>query len=365
MRRLLVLLATLTAGVLFALPAVPGLAGTGGHAAITISSNADFATCGCVTSGNGTAASPYVIGPWTINAPSAGGWSVKVANTTKYFNVVGISSTYNDTTTTHPTIWLDNVNTPPATATATISGASGNGLSVGIELDNSFNVSIENVSYNKDNGTGVLINNSSNVSINNSKFKSTCNICQEHTGDAIYAVGSSDLWIGTGADCPNSAPCNDFTYDDGFGVYLQDTHDVTINQAVADANDTGGYVLDGHDTYNVKLENSGSQGGGSICHTYLGSKMPTGYTTDLQGGLHLINGTHDNTFTNDTFSNNTTMDIASGGNGFFYNPCAGGDQPWPTSAIEGAAGLNNNFTNICYHNTSGSLPHLPPSTCKS
>ncbi len=369
MRRLLVLLSTLTAGVLFALPAVPGSAGTGGHAAITISSNADFTTCGCVTSGSGTKASPFVIGPWAINAPSTGGWSVKVNNSggaiTDYFNIVGISSTYNDTNTGDPTIWLVNVNTPTTDPPTTISGASGNNLGMGIELDDSSNISIDNVSYNKDNGTGVYIDDgSSNVSINNSKFKSTCNICTPHTGDAIYAVNSSNLNIGTGADCPRNTPCNDFTYDDGWGIYLQDTHDVVINQAAADANDTGGYVLDGTGTYNVKLENSGSQGGGSICHTYLGQKLNTGYTTDLQGGLHLINGTHNDTITNDTFANNTTMDIASGGNGFFYNACGGGDQPW-TGTVEGSMGQNVTFSKICYHSTSGVMPGLPPSTCKS
>ena len=365
MRRLLVLLSTLTAGVLFALPAAPGSAGTGGHAAITITSNADFLGCGCVTSGNGTAASPFIIGPWAINAPSGGtsGYSVKVDNShgkiTDYFNIVGISSTYNDTTTTDPTIWLVGV-----TTRTTISGASGNGLSVGIELDSSSNISIDGASYNKGNGTGVYINGSSNVSINHSKFKATCNICTPHTGDGIYAVGSSNLNNGTGADCPQNTPCNDVTYDDGFGIYLQDTHDVVINQATADANDTGGYVLDGTGTYNVTLENSGSQGGGSICHTYLGQKLNTGYTTDLQGGLHLINGTHDNTISNDTFINNTTMDIASGGNGFFYNACGGGDQPW-AQTVEGAMGGNNHFSNICYQSTSGVIPGLPPSTCKS
>jgi nitrous oxidase accessory protein NosD len=363
--RLLVLLTTLTAGVLFALPAGLASAGTGGHAAIAITSDAGFASCGCVTAGNGTAASPFVIGPWAIGAPSEGtsGWSVKVDNSgggiTKYFNIVGISSTYNDTTTTDPTIWLAGVNTP-----TTISGAAGNGLSVGIELDNSSHIAIDGVSYNKGNGTGVVIKNSSDVSINNSKFKATCNICTPHTGDGIYAVNSSSLSIGTGADCPRNTPCNDVTYDDGWGIYLQNTHDVVINQATADANDTGGYVLDGAGTYNVTLENSGSQGGGSICHTYLGQKLPTGYTTDLQGGLHLINGTHDNTITNDTFSNNTTMDIASGGNGFFYNPCAGGDQPW-TGTVEGPMGANNSFSNICYKSTSGVIPGLPTSKCKS
>ena len=62
MRRLIVVPLTVVATTLFtalfALPATPALAGAGGHAAIIITSNADFSACGCVTSGNGTAANP-------------------------------------------------------------------------------------------------------------------------------------------------------------------------------------------------------------------------------------------------------------------------------------------------------------------
>ena len=75
MRRLIVVPLTVVATTLFtalfALPATPALAGAGGHAAITITSNADFSACGCVTSGNGTAANPFVIGPWAIPARAA------------------------------------------------------------------------------------------------------------------------------------------------------------------------------------------------------------------------------------------------------------------------------------------------------
>jgi len=251
MRRLLLVLSPLTLAVLFAVPAAPALAGTGQHAAITISSNAGFSSCGCVTSGTGTAASPYIIGPWAIGAPSGGtsGWSVKIDNShgkiTDYFNIFGISSTYNDTSTTDPTIWLVDVKTATTISGNSANPTAGNDLGIGIELDGSSNVSIDGVSYNKGNGTGVYLNGSSNVSINNSKFKATCDVCTPHTGDGIYAVNSANLQIGTGADCPANGPCNDVTYDDGFGIWLVNTHDVVINHATADANDTGGYVLDG------------------------------------------------------------------------------------------------------------------------
>jgi hypothetical protein len=42
--------------------------------------------------------------------------------------------------------------------------------------------------------------------------------------------------------------CNTFDYDSGWGVYLQNTHDVTIDNASANADDTGGFVLDGSKT---------------------------------------------------------------------------------------------------------------------
>jgi hypothetical protein len=368
MRKLLVVLSILVMGVLFTLPAVPSSAGTGAHAAITITSDAGFATCGCVTSGSGTAASPYVIGPWAIGAPSGGasGWSVKIDNSqglvTDYFNIFGISSTYNDTNTTDPTIWLVDVHTATTISGTNADPTGGNDLGIGIELDGSSGISVDGVSYNKGNGTGIYLNGSSAVSINNAKLKATCTVCSPHTGDGIYAVNSSSLQIGTGTDCPKSNPCDDVTYDDGFGIWLVNTHDAVINQADADANDTGGYVLDGSGTYNVTLENSASRATGNICISLNNQRINTGYFTDLQGSLHIVNGAHNNNIVNDDFSGDTSgISIGSGGNGFYYNACTGADQPF--SPVEAAMGAGNSFTNICYFNTD--IPGLPPSACKS
>jgi hypothetical protein len=368
MRGFLVVLSILVVGVLFALPAAPSSAGTGAHAAITITSDAGFATCGCVTSGSGTAASPYVIGPWAIAAPSGGasGWSVKIDNSqgliTDYFAIFGISSTYNDTNTTDPAIWLVDVTTATTISGTSANPTGGNDLGIGIELDGSSGISIDGVSYNKGNGTGVYLNGSSDVSINNAKLKATCTLCTPHTGDGIYAVNSSGLQIGTGTDCPNRNPCNDVTYDDGFGIWLVNTHDAVINQADADANDTGGYVLDGPDTYDVTLENSSSRATGNICISFGGQRVSTGYYTDLQGGLHIINRAHDNTVANDDFSGETSgISVGSGGNGFYYDPCANMSPMF--SPVEGAMGAGNTFANICYFNTD--IPGLPAPDCKS
>jgi hypothetical protein len=368
MRGPLVLLSTLTLAALFALPAVPSSAGTGGHSAITITSNAGFAACGCVRSGSGTAADPYVIGPWAIAAPSGGasGWSVKIDNSqgliTDYFNIFGISSTYNDTNTTDPTIWLADVHTATTISGTNANPTGGNDLGIGVELDGSSNISIDGVSYNKGNGTGIYLNGSSNIAINNTKLKATCVLCTPHTGDGIYAVNSARLLIGTGPDCPNTNPCNDVTYDDGFGIWLVNTHDAVINEAAADANDTGGYVLDGSGTYNVTLQNSSSRATGNICISFNGQRISTGYYTDLQGGLHIVNGAHDNTIVNDDFSGETSgISVGNGGNGFYYNPCAGGDQSF--TPVEAPMGSGNTFSGICYYSTD--VAGLPPSACKS
>lgn len=90
--------------------------------------------------------------------------------------------------------------------------------------------------------------------------------------------------------------------------------------------------------------------------------MNSGYLTDLQGGVHLVNGAHNNTIASDTFTGGTALDVASGGNGFYYNACAGGvDQPF--SPVEPAMGSGNSFSNLCYSTTN--IAGLPPSTCKS
>jgi hypothetical protein len=365
MRRVLIVLSVAVAA-LFAVPALPSSAGSGGHAAITITSNAGFSTCHCVTSGSGTAASPYVIGPWAIPAPSGGasGWSVKIDNSagliTDYFNIFGISSTYNDTNTTDPTIWLVDVRTATTITGTSADPTGGNDLGIGVELDGSSHISVDGVSYNKGNGTGIYLNGSSDVSINNAKLKATCTLCAPHTGDGIYAVNSAGLQIGTGADCPNTNPCNDVTYDDGFGIWLVNSHDAVIDQADADANDTGGYVLDGPDTFNVTLENSSSRATGNICINSNGQRISTGYYTDLQGGLHIVNGAHNNTIVGDDFSGETSgISIGSGGNGFYFNPCANQDQPF--SPVESAMGPDNSFSDVCYFNTD--ISGLPPSAC--
>jgi hypothetical protein len=366
MRRLLIL--TIAAMVAAVGAPVAASAGAGQHDAITVTSNADFtapgspAGCGCVTAGNGTTASPYVIGPWAISAPSGGtsGWAIKVDNSgggvTDSFTITGISAGYTNVPFTDPVIVLVDVNNASGT---TISNVSSNGNGRGIELDSSSYVNLAQLDFNKMTGNALFINGSSHITLSNSKLKSTADGQVPHNADGLYAVNSAYLSIGGVSACPKSQACNTFDYDTGWGVYLQNTHDVTIDHASANADDTGAYVLD--NAWNVNLGNSTAQAGGPICITLGGQKTFTGYHTDMQGGLMLVNGSHDNAIHDDQFAANTGISIGSGGNGFFANPCTNSNEPF--SPVEALMGANNTFTNVCYSSTDiASLEPVQP--CK-
>jgi hypothetical protein len=347
---------------------VAASAGSGQHAAITITANSDFtapgavAGCACVAAGNGTPGSPYVIGPWAITAPSGGssGWAIKIDDTTgavtSSFTISGISANYSGVPFTDPVIVLVDVNNPSGT---TISNISSNGNGRGIELDSSSYVSLDQLSLNKMTGNALFINGSSHITLSNSKLKATADGQVPHNADGLYALNSAYLNIGGVAACPKSQVCNTFDYDTGWGVYLQNTHDVTIDRASANADDTGGYVLD--HTWNVNLGNSTAEAGGPICITLNGQKTFTGYHTDLQGGLLLINGSHDNTIHGVQVAGGGGIGIGSGGNGVFGNPCTNSYEPF--SPVEAPMGGGNTFTSVCYPSTDiASLE--PPQKCK-
>jgi hypothetical protein len=377
MRRLFIL--TVVALAAAAGAPVAASAGTGQRGAITITSDSDFLTCGCVTAGDGLPGNPYVIGPWAINAPtgdSTGGWAVKVVNTvvngvssvTKSFTISGISVTYSGVGPTDRVIWLVDV------GNATISNVSANENGIGVELDGSSNITLDQLSFNKMNGTGLFINGSHGVGLSNSKFKSTADGADEqlHYADGVFAENSSDLRIGGVPACPGNQICNSFDYDSGFGVYLQNTQNSTIDHASANADDTAGYVLD--NSSGVTLSNSGAGSDGPICFSSGGVRTHTGYASDLQGNLLLINGSSGNTISDDQFAAPIGgYSIGSGGhttdgvNGAFFNPCTKSYQPVlppegplaETGVVDGA----NTFLNTCYFSTN--IPSLEPAQrCK-
>jgi hypothetical protein len=256
---------------------------------------------------------------------------------------------------TDPVIVLVHVNNPSGT---TISNISSNGNGRGVELDSSSYVTLDQLSLNKMTGNALFINGSSHIKLSNSKLKPTADGQVPHNADGLYALNSSYLSIGGVTACPQSQACNTFDYDTGWEVYLQNTHDVTIDHASANADDTGSFVLD--DAWNVNLGNSNAEGGGPICITLNGQKTFTGYHTDLQGGLLLVNGSHDNAIHDSQFVA-VGYGTGSGGNGFFANPCTNSFEPF--SPVEASMGDGNTFTNVCYSSTD-IVSLEPPKQCK-
>jgi hypothetical protein len=344
----------------------PGARADGGqHGAITIKQDADFTAvgsstgCACVSAGTGTPANPYVIGPFAIRAPSGGtsGWAVKVDNSTgavkRSFAINGIAASYSGVSFKDPVIWLVDVVGP-----ASVSNISSNGAGSGVELDGSTNVTLDQLSLNKMTGNALFINGSSYVNLSNSKLKATADGQVPHNADGLYAVNSDHLHIGGVPACAQGQICNTFDYDTGWGVYLQNTSYVTIDRASANADDTGAFILDNSSF--VDLGNSNGDASGPICITLNGQKTVTGYHTDLQGGLILINGSHDNVIHDDQFPANAGVSIGSGGNGFFVDRCT---RTFPLfSPVEAGMGLNNTFTNVCF--TSTNIVALKPNPCR-
>lgn len=137
----------------------PGYAAGGGgnaHAPIIIQSDGDFATCGCVLSGDGTQANPYVIGPWTINKYSGAGVAIDGSSLTKSFVLLNLTIA-GDGGSNSQGILLKNINpTGTRSIIAQVKGAqtSLNAAEVGIVVESSNYVTLDGGGANP-NGAGI------------------------------------------------------------------------------------------------------------------------------------------------------------------------------------------------------------------
>jgi parallel beta-helix repeat protein len=114
------------------------------HAPIAIAPDSDFASCRCVVSGSGTTASPYVIGPWSINNANGVAVSIDGASLTKSFVLSNLTIAGNSTAT-DTGIVLDHVQTAAAHIVARVSGpqTSIQTNDVGILVENSSGVVLD------------------------------------------------------------------------------------------------------------------------------------------------------------------------------------------------------------------------------
>jgi hypothetical protein len=325
---------------------------------ITINGNEGFATCGCAT-GAGTASNPYVIGPLAISSTNSEGSAITVEHTTADFTITGVSASYTNVNPSQSVIHLSNVTGP-----AIVNNVSANEDGIGIEIDSSSSIALTSISVNKMNGAGLVIRNSKNISTTGGKYKATSDEVPFHDADGLYAVNSSNLQIGGSSKCPQGV-CNTFDYDSGWGVYLQETNNVLIDHASANADDTGGYILD--DSSHVTLKNSTAEAGGPICISLEGEKKPSGYfNTGLVGNMMLVNKASNNTIENDTFEGmaaTSGYDIAGTPNLIYFNVCEKAESKTFMPSGE-PMGSGNTFSEICYQD-SHEVAGLPPSICHS
>ena len=119
--------------------------GGNAHAPITIQSDADFEACACVLGGNGTHASPYIIGPWAINKYAGAAVSIDGANLTKSFVLLNLTIAGNGGSTSQGIV-LTNIN-PSGTQSivAQVKGTqtSINSAEVGIIVESSNYVTLD------------------------------------------------------------------------------------------------------------------------------------------------------------------------------------------------------------------------------
>ena len=325
------------------------------HAPITISSDADFATCACVVRGDGSAAAPYQIGPWKIDDLSLG-YAVKITgghNISKYFALVGITSNppAGSVAPDSAVIWIAAVTLP-----TTVQGTTANAAGTGVRITDSLHIRLDGSNLNKMLGNGHVVIGSSDIVVTNSKLKA------EQSG--MVLIDSSHVRIGADGRCAQPYSCNDFTYDEAYGLFILNSSDVLVEGLNAAANDTAGIVLSGSGTSRVEIRFSQVSGNGPICHTVQPSRerVHTGLEVDHNGGIVLINGAHDNYIHDNNVHADTGFDLRSGGNGTFVDPCTGA-----VIAIVPASapmGLDNQFSPgpNCYSTTN--ISPAPPKANK-
>jgi parallel beta-helix repeat protein len=345
-------------GCCLAIAAVAGSAGPAlgggppGHAPIVIKSDADFASCGCVVSGNGSKASPFVIGPWSVTNPNGDGVFIDGTMLTKSFVLYDLTANKN----AGSGITLKNINPLGSqTISASVSGrqTTANNDTWGIQVLNSNSVVLDGVGVNK-NGPGVAatgfatantnhvggidLENSSNITVRGWQLNANGS---DTAPDWItldpnsWSGGGLRMFGVTGSTIDHNAANN--SSDGHFMLFDSDGNTVS--------NNTGGYpytmnflVTDGS-SFNTLSGNAAWDGDyvgllvadplpgtwtlnqygpshdNTIAGNYIHSNGPTGNEINaglvpaFVGGIVLLNGTYDNTVSNNQTYASTGTDL--------------------------------------------------------
>jgi len=323
------------------------------HGPILIQRDSDFTLANGVVSGSGTAADPYLFANLQLKDLSPG-YGLKVDNSkgkiTKFFSIDCVQSNWTNAPPKGATlIWIVKVRT--ATTISRVSANAGEaGGSVGIRIDGSNSIVLTDESINKFGSDGVRVTDSDQITVIRSKLKAM--------GNGLSLVDSHDITVGQTCTLVNGNGCNEFTYDDGRGILVENSFNVLVVYTITNADDTGGVLLDGSGTYNVTLLNGKATADGPICE----GGVPTGEVVDTISGIAVTNGAHDVAVHGYTINANGDgfggyFDIMNGGNGGWMNPCT---LESTTFRATPGGGANLDFSGNCYHIEFGFDPAPTP-----
>jgi hypothetical protein len=330
---------------------------SGGHAPISIKSDADFTSCGCVVSGDGSTGSPYIIGPWTINNVNKVAVFIDGTSLTKSFELLNLTIAGNSTST-DTGIVLNHIN--PGGTQAIVALVSGVQTSiqtnnVGVLVENSNYVTLDGKGENPkgpgiaETGAGTInknmsgaidVENSSHITI---KGWQTSTNGGDNKPDWIgldpdsWGVGGVRFFGVTYSTIDHNAANNDT--DVSYSLFNSNHN--TVSNNTADYPFTMNYLITDGSSYNTLDSNEGSTGdfigllladplpGSKTLSTYgashdniiknntihtdgpIGNELqPVDITPAFLGGIVVLNGTYDNSITNNQTWGSFGSDLA-------------------------------------------------------
>jgi parallel beta-helix repeat protein len=340
-----------------------GLSGAGwaggGHAPIVIQSDSDFALCGCVVSGSGTTSSPYVIGPLTINNANGVAVYIDGTNLTKSFELLNLTISGNATSTTTGIV-LNHINpsrTPTIDAEVLGKQTSIQTNNVGIVVENSSYVTMDGAGENpngpgvSEKGAGTINKNlSGGIDVETSNHITIKGWQLSTNGPSInpnwvtldpsvsdWAVGGIRFFGVSDSTIDHNAANNDT--DVSYSVFNSNHN--TLSNNTADYPFTMNYLVTDGSSYNTLSGNEGSTGdfiglmvadplaGSATLATYgpshdnliddntihtdgpIGNELsPVDITPAFLGGIVILNGTYNNTISNNQTWGSFGSDLA-------------------------------------------------------
>ena len=276
--------------------------GGGSHAPIVIQSDSDFTSCGCVVSGKGTTASPYVIGPWTINNVNGIAVSIDGASLTKSFQLLNLTIAGNSTTT-DTGIVLNHINPGGTQAiSASVYGVqtSIQTNNVGILIENSSYVTLDGVGENPhgqgigETGAGTINKNLSGaIDVENSSSVTIEGWQMSTNGPSInpnwvtldpsvndWAVGGVRFFGVTNSLVDHNSANNDTNV----SYSLFDSSHNTISNNTADYPFTMNYLITDGSSYNTLNNDEGSTG--DFIGAMIADPLPGTWTLQTYGPSH-------------------------------------------------------------------------------